>query len=107
MTPFIAHRYDATYSMLRSINFVKDLHNLPSAYLKQIYVDTSGDSTIANFISSLELFGPEHILWGSDYPAKKDIAASMQVFNRLHLSEKDKKNMLGGNLERIFRQVKL
>ncbi|HAJ56451.1 MAG TPA: hypothetical protein DCL35_01630 [Candidatus Omnitrophica bacterium] len=107
VTPFIAHRYDATYAMLRGIDFVKDLHNAPSAYLKQIYVDTSGDRTQANFISSLELFGPDHILWGSDYPAKKDIAASMQVLGQLHLSEKDKKNILGGNLERIFKQVKL
>lgn len=107
VTPFIAHRYDATYAMLRGINFVKDLHNEPSAYLRQIYVDTSGDRTVANFISSLELFGPEHILWGSDYPAKKDIPASMQVLDQLHLSEKDKKNILGGNLERIFKQVKI
>lgn len=107
VTPFIAHRYDATYAMLRGINFVKDLHNCPSAYLKQIYVDTSGDRTPANFISSLELFGPDHILWGSDYPAKKDIAASMHVLGQLHLGEKDKKNILGGNLERIFKQVKL
>jgi predicted TIM-barrel fold metal-dependent hydrolase len=103
VTPFIAHRYDATYAMLRGIDFVKDLHGLPSAYLKQIYVDTSGDKTSANFISSLELFGPEHIVWGSDYPAKKDIAASMEVLDHLSLTEKDKKNILGGNMEKIFK----
>ncbi len=103
VTPFIAHRYDATYAMLRGIDFVKDLHALPSAYLKQIYVDTSGDKTPANFISSLELFGPEHIVWGSDYPAKKDIAASMEVLDHLSLTEIDKKNILGGNMEKIFK----
>ncbi len=107
VTPFIAHRYDATYKMLRSIDFVKDLKGLPSQYLKTIYVDTSGDRTAANFISSLELFGPGHILWGSDYPAKKDIAGSMEVLDRLKLTEEDKKNILGGNLEKIFTQVKL
>lgn len=107
VTPFIAHRYDATYTMLRGIDFVKDLKDMPSAYLKQIYVDTSGDKTPANFISSLELFGPEHILWGSDYPAKKDIAVSMEVLNQLSLTEREKKNILGGNLERILKQVRL
>jgi predicted TIM-barrel fold metal-dependent hydrolase len=107
VTPFIAHRYDATYTMLRGMDFVKDLKDMPSAYLKQIYVDTSGDRTPANFISSLELFGPEHILWGSDYPAKKDIAASMEVISQLSLTEREKKNILGGNLERILKQVKV
>lgn len=107
VTPFIAHRYDATYTMLRGINFVKDLKDVPSQYLKRIYVDTSGDKTPVNFISSLELCGPEHVLWGSDYPAKKDISASMGVLDPLSLGEKDKKNILGGNLERIFKQVKL
>ena len=107
VTPFIANRYDSTYMMLRSINFVKDLHNTPSTYLKQIFVDTSGDKTLANFMSSLELFGPGHILWGSDYPAKKDIASSMEVLDDLKLGEKDKKDILGGNLERIFKEVKL
>ncbi len=106
VTPFIAHRYDATYSMLREINFVKDLKEKPSAYLERIYVDTSGDQTTANFISSLGLFGPEHILWGSDYPAKRDIKASMSVLDKLDLSEEEKKKILGGNLERILSQVK-
>jgi aminocarboxymuconate-semialdehyde decarboxylase len=107
VTPFIAHRYDATYTMLRGINFVKDMKNLPSHYLKRIYVDTSGDKTLANFISSLELFGPGHICWGSDYPAKKDIASSMAVLDQLSLAAEDKKNILGGNLEQIFNDVKL
>ncbi len=107
VTPFIAHRYDTTYAMLRSIDFVKDLKNAPSEYLKRIYVDTSGDRTLANFISSLELFGPQHILWGSDYPAKKEISESILVLEKLDLSEADKQNILGGNLERIFKQVKL
>jgi predicted TIM-barrel fold metal-dependent hydrolase len=106
-TPFIAHRYDATYAMLRNINFVKDLKGLPSEYLKRIYVDTSGDKTVANFISSLGLFGPEHILWGSDFPAKKDISATMSVLDELHLSDQDKNNILGNNCERIFNDVKL
>jgi predicted TIM-barrel fold metal-dependent hydrolase len=107
VTPFIAHRYDATYAMLRSIDFVKDLKNSPSHYLKRIYVDTSGDKTLANYISSLELFGPEHILWGSDYPAKKDITSSLEILDALNLKETEKKNIMGNNLERIFKQVKL
>ncbi len=107
VTPFIAHRYDATYTMLRGVNFVKDLGGLPSGYLKRIYVDTSGDRTMANYISSLELFGAGRIVWGSDYPAKKDVRGSMGVLDDLDITEKDRQNILGGTLERIFQEVKL
>lgn len=103
VTPFIKHRYDATYQMLRGINFVKDLGDLPSKFLKQIYVDTSGDTTLANFLSSLELFGASHILWGSDYPAKKDIKGSIEIIDKLNLTQEEKENILGGNLEEMLK----
>jgi predicted TIM-barrel fold metal-dependent hydrolase len=101
----LEHRFDVTYQMLRGINFVKDLKGNPTDYLKNIYVDTSGDRSSANLISALELLGPEHILWGSDWPAKKDIASSMQVIKDLKISQADKDNILGRNLENILSLV--
>lgn len=100
--PFLAGRFDATYQMLRSVNFVKDLKSNPTDYLRNIYVDASGDKTRANFDAALELFGPKHILWGSDWPAKKDITAGIQAVRDLNISAEDKDNMLGGNLENIL-----
>lgn len=100
--PFLAHRFDATYQMLRGINFVKDLKGNPTDYLRNIYVDTSGDKIKSNFLLALELFGPKHLLWGSDWPAKKDIIGAIKAVKDLDLSEQDKKDILGGNLERIL-----
>ena len=54
----LTHRFDATYQMLRGINFVKDLKANPTEYLKNIYVDTSGDTVQANFTAALDLVGP-------------------------------------------------
>ncbi len=99
---YLKQRFDATYAMLRSINFVKDLQANPSDYLKNIYVDTSGDTTKANFLLALELMGPRHILWGSDWPAKKDVASGIKAVNDLDISQADKENILGGNLKTIF-----
>lgn len=107
VTPFLAHRYDATYGMLRRVNFVKDLGEMPTQHLKSIYVDTSGDGSVANFMSSLELLGPEHILWGSDYPAKRNMSGSFAVLDQLNLDEEAKKNIKGENLNRILKEVKL
>jgi len=102
VVPFLAQRFDATYQMLRGMNFVKDLKGNPTEYLKNIYVDTSGDTTKANFLSALELLGPRHLLWGSDWPAKKDVLAGMQAVKDLAISEEDKANILGGNLEKLL-----
>ena len=100
--PFLANRFDDTYVMLRGINFVKDLKDKPSSYLKNIYVDTSGDKVKSNFLAALELFGPGHLLWGSDWPAKKDISGSIQAVKDLDIGEEDKAAILGGNLEEIL-----
>ena len=99
---YLKQRFDTTYAMLRSINFVKDLQANPSDYFKNIYVDTSGDTTKANFMLALELMGPKHILWGSDWPAKKDVAGGIKAVNDLDISQVDKENILGGNLKSIF-----
>ncbi|MDD5129292.1 MAG: amidohydrolase family protein [Candidatus Omnitrophica bacterium] len=99
---YLKQRFDATYAMLRSINFVKDLQANPSDYFKNIYVDTSGDTTKANFSLALELMGPKHILWGSDWPAKKDVASGIKAVNDLDISQDDKQNILGGNMGKLF-----
>jgi predicted TIM-barrel fold metal-dependent hydrolase len=100
--PFLAGRFDSTYQMLRSVNFVKDLKGNPTDYLKNIYVDTAGEKNSANFEAALNLFGPGHILWGSDWPAKKEVAAGMQAVRDQDLSQEDKENILGGNFEKML-----
>jgi predicted TIM-barrel fold metal-dependent hydrolase len=102
VVPFLAQRFDATYQMLRGMNFVKDLKASPTEYLKRIYVDTSGDKTKANLEAALELFGPEHIFWGSDWPAKKEVSGSIAAIRSLSISEKDKQGILGGNLSNLL-----
>ncbi|RJP29515.1 MAG: amidohydrolase [Candidatus Omnitrophota bacterium] len=103
--PFLKHRFDTTYAMLRGMDFVKDLGSAPSELLRNIYVDTSGDTTKANFDAALELFGPKHILWGSDWPAKKDIKAGINAVNNLEITEEDRKGILGCNLLSIFNSI--
>ena len=100
--PFLQHRFDATYQMLRGMNFVKDLKGNPTDYLKNIYTDTSGDQVKTNFLLALELLGPKHVLWGSDWPAKKDVAGAINAVRNLDIPDSDKDAILGGNLEGIL-----
>ncbi|MDD5237984.1 MAG: amidohydrolase family protein [Candidatus Omnitrophica bacterium] len=100
--PFLQHRFDATYQMLRSINFVKDLKANPTEYLRNIYVDTGGDKIKTNFLLALELLKPTHILWGSDWPAKKDVAGAIQAVKDLEIAQEDKESILGRNIEKML-----
>jgi len=100
--PLLANRFDATYQMLRGLNFVKDLKAQPTELLKNIYVDTGGDRLKFNFMLALELLGPKHILWGSDWPAKKDVVSSIRAVQDLDLLKEETAGILGGNLKEIL-----
>jgi predicted TIM-barrel fold metal-dependent hydrolase len=100
--PFLEHRFDATYQMLRGMNFVKDLGGMPSQFLKKIYADTGGDINRKNIDIAVSFFGPGQIVWGSDWPAKKDIAGSIKAVQNLAISQADKDLILGGNLAQLF-----
>ncbi len=98
--PFIKERFDSIYKMLRERNIVKDLFALPSEYLKQIYVDTSGAVSHSALMGTIEMVGIEHILWGSDYPGNPNISASIKAIEELKIPEEEKKKILGENMVR-------
>lgn len=99
--PFLGDRFDSAYSMLRSREMVKDLGSLPSAILRNIFVDTSGVKSTAMLAMAIEFFGPDKILWGSDFPAKKDLTESIAALKGLNSEEKE--SILAGNLMNLFR----
>lgn len=103
--PFLAGRFDATYQMLRGINFVKDLKANPTEYLRRIYVDTSGETNHLNLELALDFFGSGHLLWGSDWPAKGNPEISISAIHNLDIDEEEKKCILGANLINILKGV--
>ncbi|MCG2677671.1 amidohydrolase family protein [bacterium] len=100
--PFLGDRFDSTYLMLRAIEIVKDLGSLPSAILRNIFVDTSGAKSASLLNMALDFFGPDRILWGSDFPAKKGLTESIEVLKDLNIEEGEKESILGGNLMNLF-----
>lgn len=96
--PFLADRFDSTYSMLRTRNMVKDLGSAPSHILKNIFVDISGAQSTSLLTTALEFFGPHRIVWGSDFPAQKDPTASINALETLHIQREEKDNIMGGNI---------
>jgi len=100
--PFIKERFDSIYQMLKGRNIVGDLSALPSEYLRQIYVDTSGVTSSPALMCTLEMVGAEHILWGSDYPGNSDISASIKAIAKLDIPTEDKTKILGMNIKQVL-----
>lgn len=100
--PYLAARFDDTYRMLRGINFVRDLGSEPTAQLRGIYVDTGGERESVNLLPALRFFGPGRLLWGSDWPAKKDAGVSLRAVKGLGLEERETEAITGGNLSSIL-----
>ena len=101
--PYLSARFDDTYNMLRGVNFVKDLGSEPTAQLRNIYVDTGGERDSGNFLPALRFFGPDRLLWGSDWPAKKDAVLSLKAVKDLRLAKTEEEGILGGNIAAIMR----
>ncbi|MCF7873954.1 MAG: amidohydrolase [Candidatus Omnitrophica bacterium] len=80
--PFLKNRLDRVYKMLKQRQIVKDLGDSPSNILKKVYVDTSG-ATLENIKMALDFFGPEHILWGSDYPVNPSVTKNLEKLDKL------------------------
>jgi predicted TIM-barrel fold metal-dependent hydrolase len=98
VVPFLADRFDSTYSMLRSREMVKDLGSLPSEILKNVFVDISGVKSISLLNMALEFFGTRRLVWGSDFPAQKNLAESITALDNLNILREEKEHILSKNL---------
>ena len=87
--PFLKDRFDRVYAMLRKRNLVKDLGKSPSEILKDVYVDTSG-SSLKNIELAIDLFGPERVVWGSDYPVNLNVEENIGMFDALDAGLRNK-----------------
>ncbi|MBN2482924.1 MAG: amidohydrolase [Candidatus Omnitrophica bacterium] len=82
VVPFLKDRFDRIYTMLRGRGIVKDLGSFPSQILRNVYVDTSGNS-FSNILMAIDLFGADKILWGSDYPVCGDLDKDLSMLEEL------------------------
>jgi aminocarboxymuconate-semialdehyde decarboxylase len=97
--PFLAGRYGRTYKMLLGRGIVKDMGEEPGETLKKVYVDTSGTADVKMLELAVDVFGEDRVLWGSDFPANREIKASIDAVNALSIDGAAKEKILSGNLE--------
>lgn len=69
MLPFAAYRIDRYYGLGGTGTSSRGLRRLPSAYLRDnFYVTTSGNFCPPAFACTLEVMGPDRVMFSVDYP---------------------------------------
>ncbi len=86
--------------MLLGRGIVKDMGEEPGETLKKIYVDTSGTADVKMLELAIDIFGEDRVLWGSDFPANREIKASIDAVNALSLKPPSKQKILHENLDK-------
>jgi len=77
------------------------LRHPPLEYFKRFYVDTVGDVT-STLAGVLDFFGPEHVLFATDYGFLHEPAAQASVVDAINLSDHDRELVFEGNARRIL-----
>jgi aminocarboxymuconate-semialdehyde decarboxylase len=76
--------------------------SLPSASLRQVYVDTATPSQLA-VLAAWQAFGTERLLFGTDSPPLTvPLAAALDLVAELPVSPSDRDAILAGNAQRLF-----
>ena len=78
----------------------KALPELPSAYLRRIFVDTVAPQALT-IRTAMEYYGEDHVLYGTDYPCW-DPDAALQVVTEADLGAARTAGVLSGNVRQVF-----
>ncbi len=73
----------------------------PSTYLKRFYTDTVSPHALGVKFA-VDWFGPDHVMWGDDYPCWNPDDA-LRCFEEAGLSEEVKGKLLNDNARRLFK----
>lgn len=99
--PFIAGRLDQCHRFIPEAR--QRISTRPSEYLKRLYYDTVTYDENALMLA-VKLAGPDHLLYGSDYPHTiGDMAGCAARVGALPIPDGDKELIRSGNARRIFK----
>lgn len=104
MLPYFARRIEQNFN-----KFMRD--KLPrhiSEYWGNLYGDTALDGTVAAYPCGYAFFGPDRMMFGSDYPfgaeAGEDfIRSNLAGVKAMNIPAKDMEKILGGNAKKLLK----
>jgi len=112
MIPYFSERIKGAYEgreMFIQAGFVS-LPKDPLEYFRRFYGDTVLNGSVPAFECGYKFFGPEHILFATDYPfgpkkGERWIEGALYQIMATHLPQTEKDQILGGNLQRLLKKL--
>ncbi len=104
MLPYFDRRVHSSFD-----RFVKDkVPHYLDHYLSNIYGDTAVDGTVAAYPCGLAFFGPDRLMYGSDYPfgwesGEAYIRENLKGVKTLKVSKRNMDKILGGNAKKLLK----
>ncbi len=104
LMPYFSRRIEASYNR----NWRGKLGHELSHYWKNIYGDTATDGTLASYPCGYAFFGPDRLMYGSDYPfggeAGEDvIRENLAGVRSMYIPARDMEKILGGNAAELLK----
>jgi aminocarboxymuconate-semialdehyde decarboxylase len=104
MFPFFARRIEQNFN-----RFLKDEQSRNiTEYWENLYGDTATDGTVGSYACGYAFFGPDRMMYGSDYPfgaeAGEDfIRSNLAGVKAMGIPSEDKEKILGGNARKLLK----
>lgn len=104
MLPYFARRAEGNFN-----RWFKDKMKKPiSEYWKQIYGDTAVDGNTAAYPCGYAFFGPDRLMYGTDYPFGPEygeyfLRENLAGVKAMNIPEEDKKKILGENARKLLK----
>jgi aminocarboxymuconate-semialdehyde decarboxylase len=104
MLPFFTRRVEVNVKGLLPGRLPRPI----SKYWKNLYGDTATDGTLGSYPCGYAFFGPNRMMYGSDYPfgpnAGEDfIRSNLAGVKSMKIPAKEKAKILGGNAKKLFK----
>jgi aminocarboxymuconate-semialdehyde decarboxylase len=104
MMPYFARRIEGNFNR----NWRDKLGHDLSHYWQNIYGDTATDGTVASYPCGYAFFGPDRLMYGSDYPfggeaGEDDVRENLAGVRTLDIPTRDMEKILGGNAKKLLK----
>lgn len=104
MLPYFVRRIESTFNRYLRDNISRHI----SQYWGNIYGDTAVDGTVAAYPCGYAFFGPDRLMYGSDYPfgveaGEAYIRENLAGVKAMDIPSQDMEKILGGNAKKLLR----
>jgi len=104
MLPYFVRRIESTFNLHLRDKLPRHI----SQYWSNIYGDTAVDGTVAAYPCGYAFFGPDRLMYGSDYPfgveaGEAYIRDNLAGVKAMDIPPQDMEKILGGNAKKLLK----